>query len=243
MIYLIDDNQNNLRYNNYGITFTDDDTFDNLLITWDKIEKRDDLNDISHLIELECADCILIHSSTEDYSTDKGFLPGSRSNVIKIIEQISVEGSRIPLVIFSNRDGDALFNFDNNPNFIRGMKKNIFYERLYAFLENYRQTNKIDLRLLAFGENYSTKEIIKFSNNILNVLSNVDLNNQLTLSILSTIISDFKIFISKAYPDINFNELLIDLEDNPIIIKDFKEKITKITDSYAKYGENIHSWK
>ncbi len=243
MIYLIDDNQNNQRLNNYNITFVEDGVFKNYLNSIQTIEKRNSNSDISHLEYLKNADCILLHSTTEDYDSEKGFLSSSITNVIKIKEIISQEGVIIPLVLFSNSMGEADFNFENNPRYIRSIKKNLFYERLFDFLEHYKNTGKVELRIIAWGKNFSAKEASKLAIEILNSLFLKNNSDDLMLTDLSPMLNSFKSFIEFAVPDNDINEILNQIEDNPIKIQDFKRKIVQITESYAKYGKNIHPWK
>ena len=91
MIYLIDDNQNNQRFNNYNITFIEDGVFNGYLKSMEKIEVWKNFSDTSHLDFLKTADCILLHNTTEDYDTEQGFMSGSKTNVLKIKEFISIK--------------------------------------------------------------------------------------------------------------------------------------------------------
>jgi hypothetical protein len=133
MIYLIDDNQNNQRQINYNITYIEEGVFDGFLTSIEKINPSESYSDVKHLDFLNNADCILLHSSTEDFEIDKGFIPGSRSNSIKIKEVISQEGDIIPLVLFSNSMGNPDFDNQEEIRYIRGIKKNLFYEELEIF--------------------------------------------------------------------------------------------------------------
>ena len=242
MIYLIDDNQNNQRLRNYNITFIEEGIFDGYLTSVEKLEIRKGFSDVSRLKFLKEVDCILLHSSTEDYDRDRGFLSGSKTNVIKIKEIISQEGEIIPLVLFSNSMGEAEFDFENNPNYISSINKNLFYERLYDFLENYKDTGKVDLRIIAWGKNFHSKEISKLAVEIISSLEAKQNSDILKLTDLSQIIKEFKSFIELALPDKEINEILNKIEDNPMMVQDFKRKINLITESYAKYGKNIYPW-
>ena len=243
MIYLIDDNQNNQRFNNYNITFVEDGDFDGYLKSIEKIEVGKSFSDISHLEFLKTADCILLHTTTEDYDNVKGFLPGSKTNVLKIKELISQEGEQIPLVLFSNSMGAAEFDFESNSNYISSIKKNLFYEKVVDFMEHYKNTNEVELRILAWGKNFTSKEISKLAIEILNSVELKENSENLKLSDLSKIINSFKSFVELSFPKNNIHEILDEIEDSPMKIEDFKNKINQITESYIKYGKNIHSWK
>lgn len=240
MIYLIDDNQQNQRLNNYNITFVDGGEFKDYLTAIEKIEQGQSFSDISHLEFLNSAACILLHSTTEDYNNEKGFLSASINNAILIKEEISKEGEKIPLVLFSNSMGEAEFDIENNPNYIRSLKKNLFYERLFDFLEVYKNTGRVELRILAWGKNFASNEVSRLAFEILSVLDFKNKNDELTLTDLSDVILSLKSFL--ALSEQNVDAILIEIEDNPIKIQDFKIKINRITESYEKYGKNIHSW-
>lgn len=241
MIYLIDDNQNNQRLNNYNITFVEDGLFENFLTSIQRIEKRIS-SDISHLSFLKNADCILLHSTTEDYENDKGFLPSSITNVIKIKEMISQEGEIVPLVLFSNSNNEADYSFESHPNYIRSIKKNLFYERLFDFMEYYKETRKVELRIIAWGKNFASKEASRLTIEILRALELKNSSDDLLLTDLSQVLKSFKSFVELALPGVNVNGLLNQIEDETMKIQDFKKKINQIAESYAKYGKNIHPW-
>jgi hypothetical protein len=243
MVYLIDDNQNNQRFNNYNITYVEEDYFNGYLKSIEKIGAGKSFSDTSHLNFLKTADCIILHATTEDYDKDKGFLSGSKNNVLKIKELISQEGELIPLVIFSNAMDEAEFDIENNFNYISAIKKNLLYERLFDFLEYYKNTGKIELRILAWGKNFLSKEITKLSIEILNSIEYKEKSEELKLSDLSKIINSFKSFIELSLPKNHINEILNEIEDNPIKIQDFRKKINLIKESFDKYGKNIYTWK
>lgn len=243
MIFLIDDNQNNQRFNNYNITFIEDGDFEGYLKSIEKLEVGRSFSGTSHLDFLRTADCILLHSTTEDYDKDKGFLPGSKTNVIKIKELISQEGEKIPLVLFSNSMGEAEFNFETQPSYISSIKKNLFYEHLFDFLDHYKTTGKVELRIIASGKTFVGKEITKFAIEILNSIEWKENSENLKLQDLSETIYSFKSFVELAFPKYDINDILNEIEDNPMKIQDFKNRINQTTESFIKYGKNIHSWK
>ncbi|HBG70065.1 MAG: hypothetical protein A2W93_10025 [Bacteroidetes bacterium GWF2_43_63] len=243
MIYLIDDNQNNQRLSNYNITFIEEGAFDEYLISIDKLEIGSSFSSTSHLDFLKNADCILLHTTTEDFLPGKGFIPGSKTNVLKIKEIISQEGELIPIVLFSNSMGETEYNSDKNPNYISSIKKNLFYERLFDFLENYKNSGIVDLRIIAWGSNFACKEVSRLAIEILSAFESKDNSDRLKLSDLSPIIKSFKTFLELSFSNSKVNEILNDIEDNPIRIKEFKDKIKHITECYAKYGKNTCNWK
>jgi len=243
MIFLIDDNQSNQRLNNYNITFIENGDFDGYLKSIEKLEVGKSISDISHLDFLKTADCIILHATTEDYDKDKGFIPGSKTNVINIKELISQEGEKIPLVLFSNGMGEAEYDFENNSNYISSIKKNLLYERLFDFLNHYKNTGKVELRIIAWGKNFESKVISKIANEILNSIELKDNSEVLNLSHLSKVIHTFKSFVELSLQKNDLNEILNDIEDNKITIQDFRRKINQIIESYDKYGKNIYTWK
>jgi len=243
MIYLIDDNQNNQRFENYNISFTDDDSYSECLQSIEKLKKGKNLSDISHLSFLENAVCILLHSTTEDYDQDIGFISGSRTNVLKIKELISADGEKIPLVMFSNSMGNQEYNFQSGTRYISSIKKNLFYENLLPFLDHYKNTGEIELRVIAGGKNFVSKDILAYATEILDSIKFKDNSEELRMSDLSNVLTSFRIFVKLSFPKLNINEFFSHLEDDLIKIYEFKKKINLITESFTKYGRNIHTWK
>lgn len=242
MIYLIDDNQNNQRKEAYNISFVDDKSFADCLTPIEKIIKVEEAKDIEHLSFLRESACLLVHSTTEDTDPNGEFIRGSNSNVTKIKEFISVEGERVPLVLFSNKmDETAIYEYNINSNYIAGIKKNKFYERLYDFVEHYRSNSQIDLRILAYGKNFESKEVSSYSEELLMYVAFEDGSHTLKLSHISSI-STLRKFIDKAAIQINFDDLIDSLEDHPITIQKYRDKINLIKESFTKYGKNIHDW-
>lgn len=244
MIYLIDDNQNNQRQNQYGIDFVENGTFWDVLTSIERIEKHEKAGDISHLEFLIDAKCILLHTTTEDWDEKKGFLSSSITNATKIKEIIACEGEKIPLVLFSNKMNEiADYNREINPDFIREIKKNILYERLYDFVEYYKNTGNIELRILAYGKKFQAQEIKQLSQILLDTIALKNDMEKFVITIISGKQQVFKNFLELSFPNDDWMIFLNDLEDNPVTISEFRNKINLITESFFKYGKNIYPWK
>ena len=243
MIYLIDDNQTDQRLNLYNISFVEEDTFKGYLTSIERLEKREKANDISHLSFLKDAKCILLHTTTEDWDDEKGFLPGSTTNAGKIKEDIADFGDKIPLVLFSNGMSETVYSQKENPNLIREIKKNILYEHLYDFVEYYKNTGEIELRILAWGKNFQAKEVSHLANNLLETTAFLNGTEPFDISRLSNTQQDFKALIEMSLPDTGYLDILSDLENNPISIGDFRNRVNLLSESFLKYGKNIYPWK
>ena len=138
--------------------------------------------------------------------------------------------------------GEAVYDFENNPKYIPSIKKNLLYERLYDFLEHYKNTENIELRILAWGKNFKSKEISKLLLKIISSIDTIDNTEILELSDLSNSLQYFRTLMERSFPKEDFNEILIKIEDEPITIYEFKKKLNQITESFIKYGKNIYSW-
>lgn len=236
MIYLIDDNIGNKRIEEMKISFCDDGSFDNLLISIERLEKGCDLSFLKE------AACILIHKTTLDCDENSEFIQNSSTNVSTIIENISDYGKYVPLVIFSNQMSErSEFDYHSNPNCIYQIKKTIFYGRLYNFLEHYQNTNSLELRILARGNNYKATEISHYANKLLQHVAFLPSNQLLNLSSIS--LSVFRSFYDLSEITIPFTDLVAHLEDYPISNRKFKKNISLIVNSITSYGKNIHNWK
>jgi hypothetical protein len=243
MIYLIDDNKDNLRQREFGITFVEEDTFNGYLTSIPQIEKREKASDISHLTFLNNAKCILLHATTEDWDKEKGFLSGSTTNVTKIREEIADYGDKIPLVLFSGGMGEPQYEPEKNPNFISSMRKNLLYERLWDFVEHYKNTDEIELKILVWGKNFLAQEFSELANKLLESLILQDGTDKLNLSVFSDNQPIFERLISLAFPTEKIETAIKYLETNQITNSDFCKKINLIKESFVKYGKNIHTWK
>ena len=243
MIYLIDDNQTNQRLSLYNISFVEDDTFKGYLTSIERLEKREEASDISHLEFLKNAKCILLHATTEDWDKEKGFLSGSTTNVRKIREDIADYGDKIPLVLFSNSMGEPVYSYKEKPDFIREIKKNILYEHLYDFVEHYKNTGEIELRILAFGKNFQAKEVSLLANDLLEKVARLSGTEKFEISQLSEKQQGFKTFIEMSLPNANYLDFLNNLQHSPMNISEFRNKVNLINESFLKYGKNIYTWK
>lgn len=244
MIYLIDDNQNNQR-SQLGISFVEDGTYKSHLTSIERLEKREQADDISHLEFLKNADCILLHSTTEDWESGKGFLKESTSNVTKIRDYIADYGDKIPLVLFSNKEAqsaDSVYQPDKKPHLINLMKKNDFYMNLRDFVEAYTHTSKIELKILMWGKHFQAQEINRLSQILLGGISMKHATDILLLTDLSGNPQIFKNFMELSFPGQNPQIFFNNLEDNPITVSKFREKINLIIASFLKHGKNIYSW-
>lgn len=241
MIYLIDDNQNNLR-SNLGADFVDEGLFNDYLTAIDKLEKKEKASDVSHLEFLRSAECILMHDTTEDWCEEKGFISGSNTNVRKIKEDVADFGDSIPLVLFSNGWVDTIFEYEKNPNVIRQLNKNLFYERLFDFMEYYKNENKIELRILAWGKNFKANEIADLTQILLEKLVFDDGSDNLLKSVINDEKLVFEKFLNIAGLKDNKTEILQSIENGSVTVAQFQEKTQLIVDSFYKHGKNIYTW-
>jgi hypothetical protein len=243
MIYLIDDNQNNQR-ENLGIHFVDEGEFKDVLTSIEKLEKQAQADDISHLAFLNDAKCILLHATTEDYdSANATFLHDSFSNVRKIKEDVADYGDNVPFVLFSNGMSETDYRPDTHPNYISAINKNQFYTHLRDFVEHYKNSGEIELRILVWGKNFRANEISKLGKQLLENFALKEGTDVLASADISACQPTFKTFIEAAYPDKNASDILNDMQANPLTINEFRKRINLITESFLKYGKNICAWK
>lgn len=233
MIYLIDDNQSQQN--------TIPDIYEDSLKIVRKIQKKGDYAYLEHLNFLNNAECILLHDGTLDVDENKKFIPGSKTNVTKIKEDISDFGKKIPLVVFSlGMDEEAKFNSKKNPYCVYEINKNIFYNRLQVFLKKYLETNHIELSLIAYGEEQDLYKLRILLDEILQKISG--LNGDKRLEISNIPIDKLRVFLDILLPKKDYNDILNQIEDKKISIQDYKSKIISFFESYKNYGKNIYDW-
>jgi hypothetical protein len=138
MIYLIDDNQSNQQTARFKADYLFDESFDSILEKIYAIR----FNQINELKEkLKSADAIFLHNTFEDQN-DEGQYIKSSLRFRKMIEDDIVNVYDIPFILFSNGMNDTIFDYENNSLRIDAINKDLFYENLYPFLEQYQKTKK-----------------------------------------------------------------------------------------------------
>lgn len=238
MIYLLDDNKDDKRKITFNVSFVDDGTFNGYLTAVSHLPKKADLSFMSN------AACLLVHETTEDVDKFGQFKSGSTVNAKHLIEDISEKGSKIPLVIFSNgMNGPTRYDYDKQPHLIEAIHKTLLYQhRLFPFLNHYKNTNQIELRIIAFGENFRAIEAGRYARYLIESLSFYRNSTPLNLSYFSKL-SILQRFYEFMHPDGDYNNFVNDLEDSSITVGKFVENVSAVIESISEnYGKNTHTW-
>lgn len=149
MILLIDDNRDREQ------EACDPRVFDGCTFADFFLVKRGLAQDINIEALTASASCILLHESTWDLDTDGSHIPESYLTATLLIEELMREPRpEKPYVIFSGGMGEVRYE----EGAIFEMPKTLFYKRLFSFLDDFRQSKKIDLRILAEGPGYGLKQ-------------------------------------------------------------------------------------
>lgn len=232
-IYLIDDNKFNQR-EIYGASFVDNKEYDDCLV---HIEK---LNGNSDLSFLEDTACVLMHNSLDDYINNR-YYESSHKAEDRI--EAFVQDHDIPYALFSDGHSDAAELREETPNIIYQINKKVFYSHLRYFLDNFRKTGEVDMRILAFGNDFRKKEIKELAQKILAGIRAASDKDTLSIEMIDK--NALKRFIEIANPKvrIDFNELMVQIEDKNVTICHFRKNINNIIISVIKYGKNINTWK
>jgi hypothetical protein len=212
----------------------------NLLEYTDVIEhvSQASLNDVLQMEPaLLNAEWIFIHKSFKD--SDGGL----RKVFEKVSYDIANDGDDVPLLWFSDEDLANPHIDEDCDNFIDGYKKSVFYSRLSKFLEDRRQTGHSKIELLLYGEGQAQLTPVVAAENLLNDLRDKDNNELVSLAELSS--SDLMHLVNTSRPQIGIEYLTIvkKIENGEMTVKEFRENIRSIAESYIVYGTNIHNWK
>lgn len=158
MIFLIDDNRYEQQQKLYGADYLFDGSFKEVLTTVYKLK----LNEYKFILteKLRHADAILLHNTFADADENGSYLDNSRIIRDYLVEEIMEEES-IPFVLFSGGISDTKFDDEDSPTMITGINKNVFYQNLYEFLSYHKQTNQIELKILAYGKQYHIVQMLK----------------------------------------------------------------------------------
>ncbi|PWG78059.1 hypothetical protein [Pararcticibacter amylolyticus] len=235
MIYLVDDNKNDMRASQFGVFFVEQGTYSSVLKPVTALPRLADLS------FLKGAACILIHKTMEDCDQEGNYIQNSHENVNNIIEVIADYGSNIPLVIFSNRIKETEYDPNENPDCVFQINKTLFYSRLDEFIKLYQRKKKIEFRLLTEGIGYQTAEADRLANKILDSLIRFPSDKAFRADMI-----DLEIFESfytyTGIPD-SGSSFINELEQSGTSVKEFKDNITLINESLSLYGKNIYNWK
>ena len=225
-IILIDDNKSNQR-EIYGASFVDNEEYEDCLV------HKEHLNENSDYSFLDDAVCVLLHDSLADY-VDGKFVSGSRMAKECITDKIIAD--KIPYVVFS--DGHSVIGdwSQTNPNVVRSIKKSEFYRNLKEFLEAYRESGTIDLRLIAYGNEFEKRELIYLLQQIFDDLHNSNDKETLTLSSTNTdLLEHFFGKIKHVLNNITFEKLCDSINAGKLTVGKFKAYINSLASHAIKY--------
>lgn len=234
-IFLVDDNLDGNR-SKYGGAFVDEGKYVDLLCSITRISVADDLSFISD------AACVLLHETLNDYYDGK-FHDDSQKVAAKI-GQFPGLGDTIPFVKFSDNYTSDLCDFDSNtPNQLYCLSKRVFYHRLESFVVHYRDAGEIDLRILAYGEEFVKIMVEKAATTVLGLLHDID--DKAILDATTIVCPEMKQIVELSQPALgkNYIEIINDIQMNEISVGVFKNRINNILDNFQDYGKNYYSWK
>lgn len=232
-ILLIDDNSKNQR-EAYDASFVDEEEFYDSLLHIEMVNSQSDLS------FLDDVSCVMIHDSLEDY-VDGEFKPDSHKAKDRIEE--FVQSKNLPYVLFS--DGHAMTADwrEDIPNVVFSIKKSEFYRHLRHFLDYYRKTEIIDLRLIAYGKDFLKQMMSMWCQAVITKLADAPDDKVIDMSKIEN--RSLRLIIEHAQPKIgiSFNEVMCDIEDGNISASNLRNNINNILSSVKKYGTNISAWK
>lgn len=237
-IILIDDNSKGQRQV-YGASFIDDELYSSIIAHYERFNASSDISFLSD------AKCVFIHDSLEDYINGSYNEHSHKAKDI-IIEFLDV--NNIPYVCFSDGDYSSIGQYDSDNNIVE-LKKSTFYSRLESFLKEYSNSNKIQLNILAYGENYKKEIMLRNVRSLFQKYSTKRPDEIITLRDIMPSTGEEPHFleeiINMAQPkiEIDYNGVLDYIEDNDVTVLDFTSKIKQILNSVSRYGKNNYTWK
>ena len=223
-IILIDDNKSNQR-EIYGATFVDNEEYEDCLV------HKEHLNENSDFSFLDDAACVLLHDSLVDY-VDGKYVSGSQMARDRINDKIK---DKIPYVVFS--DGHSIIG-DWNPserNVVRSIKKSEFYRNLKGFLDVYRESSHIDLRLIAYGSDYKKRELVVLLQKVFDQLKNVNDKEILTFSFVDTDLLERFFKKVKHVSSLTYEKLCDSINAGKLTVGKFKAYINSLASHAIKY--------
>ena len=231
-VYLIDDNVDGNRQK-YGGGFVDDGVYSSVMVAIDRLSPDSDI------AFLKDASCIMLHKSLEDFFDGK--FHDDSHKVAMIIRKLSGEGNSIPLVLFSDGDTNDLGDFKGQTIF--SLSKRAFYGRLESFIIHFQKTQEVELRMLAYGQNYVAYLANRAATSLFVKLQNLHDNEKLPAPKVHC--EEMRQIVSLSQPSIgkDYKEIIINLAMNPITVWEFKNRINIILENIQDYGKNYYTWK
>ena len=234
-IYLIDDNIDGNR-SKYGGAFVDEGKYNDVLCAINKLSENDDLSFV-----VNDSVCVLMHKTFNDFYN--GSYHDDSQKVAAKINDMPEMGISIPFVTFSDGDSSNIGTYeDNTPNRVYNLNKRAFYNRLDSFISYYITTSKIDLRILAYGKDFKKVLVEKAATVLFSRIQEFKEDEMVPTIVhcheMRQIVDLSQPKIGKSYEDI-INELQL----NPITIREFKNRINNILDNFQDYGQNYYIWK
>ena len=229
-IILIDDNKSNQR-EIYGAAFVDNGEYEDCLI------HKEQLNENSDFSFLDDVACVLLHDSLADF-VDGQYVSGSRMAKEFVMEKI--KANNIPYVVFS--DGHSIIGewSQTKPDVVSSIKKSEFYRNLKGFLDTYRETGHIDLRLIAYGNEFEKRELIYLLQQIFDELNLITEKETLNLSSVNKdLIERFYDRIKLVSNNVTFEKLCDSIETGRLTVGKFKAYINSLVSHAIKYTAKV----
>ena len=232
-VVLIDDNSKNQR-GVYDASFVDDEEYSDCLFHVEKVNSKSDLSFLND------ASCVMIHDSLDDY--DGGEFKSDSHKAKEKIEE-DVQSMDLPYVLFSDGHSMTADWREGIPNVVFSIKKSEFYRHLKPFLDHYRETGEVDLRLIAYGKDFLKQLMSQWCQTIISKLANIPDDEVINTSMIDN--RSLRLIIENAQPKIgvSFDDVMCDIEDGHITAGCLRNNINNILSSVKKYGKNISSWK
>ncbi|MBR6262565.1 MAG: hypothetical protein IKR05_05045, partial [Prevotella sp.] len=225
-IILVDDNKSNQR-EFYGASFVDTEDYEDCLV------HKEQLNENSDFSFLDDAVCVLLHDSLADY-VDGQYVSGGRMARESVMEKIKADN--IPYVVFS--DGHSIIGdwSQTKPDVVRSIKKSEFYRNLRDFLDVYRESGHIDLRLIAYGSEFEKRELVYLLQQLFEELNIVNDKESLTLSLIDTdLLERFYGKIEHVSNNMTFEKLCDSINAGKLSVGKFKAYINSLASHAIRY--------
>ena len=227
-IILIDDNKYNQR-ELYGASFVDKEEYGDCLFHIEKLNENSDFSFIDDAI------CVLLHDSLDDYE-DGEFISGCRIARECVLDKVTEQ--KIPYVIFSDGHSPIGDWNESNPHVVRSVKKSELYRNLKNFLDAYRVNNKLDLRIIAYGNDFEKREKIYLLQQINENLNKHNDKDILTESMLDEELCKHFFDKTNLTTSYSFDKILESIHAGKLTIGIFRNYLNTLISRSVKYSAN-----
>ena len=234
---LVYDDTFTMRANDYSIGFTKESKYASLISIVQELSEDEIEREAGRILSAKVVAC---HKTIKfrSASTKEYLPPEKNSQLFESLEKVIRKAQTI-YISFSGQIPETSLGGDKYV----AMNKRDFYSNLKDFIDVYLETGEFASKVLKFGKNFTSNEVLSIQGNLLYIFNNQP-NSQTVQELFDNdkrAVIELKEFnsISKIRPN-DEEWIALIMKDHSELSK-LKELLSKITKSFMKYGKCIYN--